>query len=143
MNKKAKQLRSLRNKLIYNGDVPLEFNCRLLRGSEEYIIIDVWTNTKGVDYNFIVRSTYNNHQHFEVRNEELYREYEILGKPTSWGDVLRMLNKNKDFIAVFTMRNGDSLFLNENQDDEIELDLTKDPEEQDEEVLEKLIELIK
>ena len=135
MNKKAKQLRELRNKIIYNGDVPLEFGCE---------IIDVETQ-KAFGYcgcGFNVYDTYidisKGNGLIDTVKRIGIKKFISIGKPTSWGDILRMLADKPINISL----RYKTLVINENTKDEIITDLTKSPEEQDDEVLEKLINLI-
>ena len=128
MNKKAKQLRKLRNK---HFPPKLEFGCEIEKDGKIYKFHS--KNNKGEMEGFAGL--------YDGDNEVIvvYGNEKILGKPTSWGDVLRMIASNPVYISL---RYG-TLVINENTDIEIIIDLTLPPEEQDEEVLDKLISLIK
>ena len=73
-------------------------------------------------------------------------EYENLGQPLDYGDLLRALGKERGYpypIGIF----GNKMQIGkEGKDGEREwliVDLTRKPEDQDEEVIEQLLELLK
>lgn len=137
MNKKAKQLRELRNRIIYNGDVPLEKFCEIQ--SDDIIHTIQYANDA------LVRFTIQESSTPRFRFDDLVEagEYKILGKPTTWGDFMEILKKLK---LNWVIDNGVLRIFDNEYDDEplsIELDTSRSPEEQDEEVLDKLLEIIK
>lgn len=68
----------------------------------------------------------------------------IQDKPTSWGDILRMLNTRVQYFSAIKKRVGEKakIMFDKGRDD-FYIDLEREPEAQDEEVLEKLLDLIK
>ncbi len=132
MNKKAKQLRELRNKIIHKGDVPLEFGCEIV-------------DKKGKEWNvvFFVKREYISTITCLSKCGKWEKQYQdtntILGKPTSWGDVLRMIGNEYDI----KLGGKDEIILKEfGGRDMLTLDLRKSPEKQDEDTLQRLITII-
>lgn len=146
MNKKAKQLRELRNKIIYNDDVPLDRGVEVLLKENPDDLIGYTTTWVVRDLRWEGSDTV-----VKLANEDIVSwnspYIKILGKPTSWGDVLRML-KEKETFGWYVLESGGRLlhFLDYKDCSATGItrfDLTRSPEEQDEEVLDKLINLLK
>lgn len=129
MNKKAKQLREIRNK---HFPPKLEFGCEIEKDGKIYKFHS--KNNKGEMEGFAGL--------YDGDNEVIvvYGNEKILGKPTSWGDVLRMIS---NIPTIEIELHGDNTIKIMSRDGWIFFNLTSTPEEQDEEVLDKLISLIK
>ena len=153
MNKKAKQLRELRNKIIYNGDVPLEFGCEVEIDNEYYIYIKYETEDFSEDKYFITKIDTNNGYGWReiIYNtsvitafDEIQNNIKILGKPVTLQEVLLMIRNydNIDAGSYYKMYTNGEIY---NEVDElfVKIDLTKSVEEQDEEVLDKLLGILK
>lgn len=145
MKTKAEELRELRDKIIHNGDVPIDFGCevKLEDYSDRIQVLEVLH-----DDSMWCRFADEDNWFDRIDKIDPYATYKILGKPTSWGEVLRMLNREDNHVVdlVFcnekyaiqsnSTHNGKPIIY-------IELDLTKSPEEQEPEVIEKLVKLLK
>jgi len=66
-------------------EMELGFGCELYNNNDYKIIIDVDTNTRGEDWNFITRSYENCMRHREIRRAEIKK---IIGKPLTLTRVL-------------------------------------------------------
>lgn len=162
-NKNLKmRLRSLRNKIIYNGDVPLEKDCLIWfeKPNNDFIqthIIGLYKIVQKEYHDrakrfelFLIENTVqlDNHKLRTIQSKEIEQLkelnlIEILGKPVTLQEVLLMIEK-LDY-AKYTRGTSTSLYIYNDhisQDFCCEIDLTKQIEEQDEEVLEKLLEII-
>ena len=150
-------LRKKRNKKLLNGKVPIEKGCEVeytpITGDEELPFGDSSTKTyKITDIEEFIHETVDGTVvidsedlvHFTpsmtVTISDIHKdEYKILGKPVTLEEVLRMLNlQESPFVDYMTisglLMKGDKVIL--------ELDLTKAPEDQSQEVQDKIIKLI-
>ena len=133
---------------IRNKQFPpvLELGCNVGLKSEGYIRINYTLEPNGylsvgeigvVGHNFRIYYSYKN------LNVEYQREwFEILGKPVSLRDVLRLIEKkyNSEDFGIKTNGKFYEIYL----DDKLfELDLSKDIKSQNKEVLKKVYNLIK
>jgi len=162
MKKQAKQLRELRNKIIYNGDVPLEFGCEFIakeytrfHGKQQELLF-VWNNEDANDDEFvgnIFEFDYMYKQDIEAGHTEdhdgYWLRFEILGKPTTLAEILLMMNEkfpDEDDPRMFAIDSRgfiyDVLDRFELAQPYIQLDLTKEIEDQEPEVLDKIIKII-
>jgi len=82
----------------------------------------------------------------ELRNEILYNDKQPLDKQVSWGEILRMLKKNDKQSNYMIDDLGWLSHIDREATPQhirmIQFDLTHSPEEQDLEVIEKLVELL-
>ena len=77
--------------------------------------------------------------------EELqnYNDIKILGKPTDWGEIIIALNTKVQYFSAIKKRVGEKAkIMFDSGRDDFHIDLEKGPEEQEPEVLEKLVELL-
>lgn len=122
----SQKIRELRNKAI---PPVLEFGCevecdtgigRIVRGSR---IID-WVESS---------------EPIRLHTEKEMLDYENLGKPVSYQDVLRMIDNHHSIDIRSSSTQKKRWIVIE---DDLWLDLTKSIEEQDDDVLEKLIKIL-
>ena len=134
----AKQLRELRNQILHNGKPPLEFGCEIDDGADIHTIV----NDSGL---ILAEGGFNGEDYDDDElfsfDELKYSNIKILGKPVSWGDVLLMINR-----GCWTREEDPAIDIQWRRDIiricGVEFDLTRQPEQQDKKVLQKLISLI-
>jgi hypothetical protein len=134
------KLRELRNKIIHNGEPPLERGAEVMNpfgdGKTPLQFFAKNSKTKWI----LTHKDSKVLTHWDITEHPSHseqKEWKNLGKPVSWGEVLRMLETKSDGFALSTsglvFHYEEELFI---------LDLTKEPEDQEPEVLEELIKLI-
>lgn len=122
MNTQAKQLRELHNKIIHKGNVPLKFECKSVNIKNEEFVIE--QTVKSISKPVSVPVTL---QEVLLMLGNTYGDYKI--------EVFG--NGIADITVVAVDINDDPIDVSIHN-----IDLTKQIEEQDEEVLKKLIELV-
>ena len=164
MNKKAKQLRELVNKKLPER-LKLEFGCEVyfkepkydlikVRYTGNYIIIQKEYHDRGNRFElFMIENTIqlnDNNLHTigskEISQLEELNLIEVFGKPISLEEILLLSGKkDKEYKALIDEEGWFVSFniLNFKKKKLFKIDLTKPIEEQDDEVLDKLIKLIK
>jgi len=156
----------LRNEIIHKGDVPLEFGCEVSFMGDTITTKNECVVEDGDYINFGCTLNIENDTYFVlgmpmyIKSESKIRcdkngkmtsiPIEILGKPVSLREVLLMMgesmleltfNIEEDNLRILFIVGENS--YGDECIDTIDVDLTRSPEKQDEEVLEKLIELLK
>jgi len=174
MNKQAKQLRTLRNDRIYNGDVPLEKGCEI-KAKSKWLIDELtafeWGDEKGnidnrsmlvleweeerpladsgdyTEEKLVVQFFgYMGYEYFDLlerHSDACEEDFEILGKPVDGFELLLMLGGLIESGEIAVDIVGGDLSIYNNKNHRIDIDLTKSPEEQEPETIQKLIDLIK
>jgi len=125
-------------------EMELGFGCELYNNNDYKIIIDVDTNTRGEDWNFITRSYENCMRHREIRRAEIKK---IIGKPLTLNRVLNALGNYKrefeiicQYVPAKNIKEWKNYFVIDNF---IFWDLTKETlEEQSEETQRKINKLL-
>ena len=110
---------------------PLEFGCEVEKGGKIYT---AWQKRSDGDGVIIVSQE-------NVTTLQDGDTFENLGKPLKYNELLRALGERCERFTAIKFRKDDTLLYHDNLTIH-SLDLTKDPEEQDEEVIKQLLEIL-
>lgn len=154
-----KKIRELRNERLCDGEPPLKFGCEIvfeevmwcIKNDEDIKLDDclefgyfsqmpIWKGDNKI-ITFYDKTRGWNHPVYE----EIQQTIEILGKPVSLNDILRLLKKKRVQIqsnGVLQEVSGDT-YETEKQVIHCNIDLTKEISEQEPETLSKLLAIIK